>query len=299
MNDTPKMQKLSKISIFLLSIISCHVIFAQSQYPSPIEEHSRAHERVEKIDHNGLSFEFENLLPKPIEVYIPNKKFNCDSTSLIIHFHGSSYVPKYAVDHSDRHFILATVNLGHGSSAYEKPFIKNDKFVELINTISDSLNMIFENIYISSFSAGYGAVRAILNNSKYFKIIDGVILLDGLHTDYYPDRLTIADGGKLNIDKLSCFLELANQAINENKTLIITHSEIFPGTYASTTETANYLINELGLNRKSILKWGVIGMQQTSEVSIGNFHVFGFAGNTAPDHIDHFHALYSLIQFLK
>ena len=123
--------------------------------------------------------------------------------------------------------------------------------------------------------------------------------MDGLHTDYIPDKLTIADGGKLNIDKLSCFLELANQAVKENKSFIITHSEIFPGTYASTTETTNYLINELGLKRKSVLKWGALGMQQTSEVNSGNFWVLGFAGNTAPDHIDHFHALYNYLHYLK
>ena len=57
---------------------------------------------------------------------MPNNKFNCDSTSLLIHFHGSSYVPKYAVEHAERQFVLATVNLGHGSSAYEKPFKNND-----------------------------------------------------------------------------------------------------------------------------------------------------------------------------
>jgi hypothetical protein len=32
-------------------------------------------------------------------------------------------------------------------------------------------------------------------------------------------------------------------------------------------------------------------MQQTSEARAGRFLLLGFAGNSAPDHLDHFHAL--------
>jgi len=32
-------------------------------------------------------------------------------------------------------------------------------------------------------------------------------------------------------------------------------------------------------------------MQQLSEASSGGFELLGFAGNSAPDHVDHFHAL--------
>lgn len=286
-------------NVIIIFFISLNLLLAQSQNPSPMVENSRAHERVEKEDPSGKTFLIDNVLSKPIEVYIPIQSCSHDSISLLIHFHGASYIPIHAVEQTDKPFVLATVNLGHGSSAYEKPFADNDKFIELITAISDSSKMVFSNIYLSVFSAGYGSVRAILNNPLYFDKIDGIFLLDGLHTDYVPEKLTLADGGKLNTDKLNCFLEFAKLATKGDKTFIITHSEIFPGTYASTTETANYLINNLGLKRKSVLKWGVLGMQQTSEVSIGNFHVIGFAGNTAPDHIDHFHALYNLLQYIE
>jgi hypothetical protein len=32
-------------------------------------------------------------------------------------------------------------------------------------------------------------------------------------------------------------------------------------------------------------------MQQLSEVRAGRFELLGFAGNTAPDHIDHLHGM--------
>ena len=283
----------------LIFIFCQNLLFSQSQNPSPMVEYSHTHERIDKEEFSDRSIFIENILSKPIEVYIPNQKIDNDSLSPLIHFHGSSYVPIYAVEQSEKQFVLATVNLGHGSSAYEKPFVNNDKFTELVNTVSDSLKINFSSIYLSAYSAGYGSVRAILKNPNYFDKIDGIVLLDGLHTDYVPEKLLLAEGGKLNIDKLNCFLEFAKQAVEKEKIFIIAHSEIFPGTYASTTETTNYLINEIGLKRKSVLKWGVLGMQQTSEVNVGNFHVFGFTGNTAPDHIDHLHALFNLVQYLN
>lgn len=73
--------------------------------------------------------------------------------------------------------------------------------------------------------------------------------------------------------------------------LLITHSEIFPGTFASTTETTDYLVQTLGLARTAVLRWGPGGMQQLSEVRRGRFEIMGFAGNTAPDHIDQFHGM--------
>ena len=71
----------------------------------------------------------------------------------------------------------------------------------------------------------------------------------------------------------------------------MTHSEIFPGTFASTTETADYLLRELGLHRTPVLRWGPRGMQQLSEVRAGGFELLGFAGNSAPDHIDQFQGM--------
>jgi vacuolar-type H+-ATPase subunit H len=50
------------------------------------------------------------------------------------------------------------------------------------------------------------------------------------------------------------------------KQMIVTHSEIFPGTFASTTETADWLLHALGLRRTPVLRWGPRGMQQLSEV---------------------------------
>jgi hypothetical protein len=75
------------------------------------------------------------------------------------------------------------------------------------------------------------------------------------------------------------------------KRFLVTHSEIFPGTFASTTETTDYLVQALGLKRTPVLRWGPNGMQQLSEARQGRFEILGFAGNAGPDHIDQFHGM--------
>jgi hypothetical protein len=81
--------------------------------------------------------------------------------------------------------------------------------------------------------------------------------------------------------------------------MIVTHSEIFPGTYASTTETADYILAQLGLKRRAILKWGPMGVQQLSEARAGKFLLIGYAGNSAPDHVDQLHSLPVFLKWLR
>src|SRR5207237_4329189 len=104
-------------------------------------------------------------------------------------------------------------------------------------------------IFVSAFSAGYGGVRALLSDDSIANSLDAVMLLDGLHTSYIPDRKVIAEGSALDTTKLVPFLRYARRAVEGKARLLITHSEIFPGTFASTTETTDWLIAELGLAR--------------------------------------------------
>jgi hypothetical protein len=295
-----KVVKFSLLSILLTCLYGCTVERQdapqqRSQYPSPMADAIRSHERTENKSVPGLAIQLKNVLTKPVKIYAPEMDRQLEKVDLLIHFHGASFVPERAVYDSGHPFILATVNLGSGSSVYEKPFESKHAFTELVEAVIDSvrekksIELEVSRIYLSSFSAGYGAVRAILRNHQ--ERVDGIILLDGLHTDYVPARKVLAEGGKLNEKNLTDFVQFARLAIEGRKKFLITHSAIFPGTYASTTETADFIINSLGLKRQPALKWGPGGMQLVSKTYAGNLAILGFAGNTAPDHIDHFHGL--------
>ncbi len=124
------------------------------------------------------------------------------------------------------------------------------------------------------------------------------MLLDGMHTSYVPEGQVLAAGGVLDTANLASLTEFARASVRGEKRMLIAHSEIFPGTYASTTETADRTIQSLGLRRTPVLEWGPRGMQQLSAVRIGRFEVLGFAGTTAPDHIDQLHAMRELLSRL-
>ncbi|MBT33745.1 MAG: hypothetical protein CMO01_29120 [Thalassobius sp.] len=271
------------------------------QAPSPMQEHIREHTRITDTTFTGEKIILEDVLSKPVTVYKPsgfNPTFGFD---ILIHFHGAAFVPIYAIDQLNKPIILAVVNQGSGSSAYGKPFLDTQTFDVLLeqilqNVVDESNTTNLKKVYLSSFSAGYGAVRELLKT--HFDRIDGLVILDGMHTDYIPESTPLASGGELNNEKLQGFLRFAKQAVNGDKKMLVTHSEIFPGTYASTTETSEYLINELGLTRKAVLEWGPVGMQQVSQTAAGQFQVKGFVGNTAPDHIDHLHGMEAFLGFL-
>lgn len=273
-----------------------------TQFPSPMVDNVRAHERIEDKEIPGLSIILKNVLSKPIEIYIADQGHEFDRVDLLLHFHGSSYVPKYAVYNSEHPFILAVINLGSGSLVYENAFQSGSTFPRLIELISDSVSerksteIETSRIYLSSFSAGYGAIRAILRNHQ--SVVDGIVLLDGLHTDYVPAGRVLAQGGVLNEEKLRDFVQFARLAIDGNKRFLITHSEIFPGTFASTTETTDFIINSLDLQRRPVLRWGPVGMQMLSETSVNGLTILGFAGNSAPDHVDHFHGLPTFLKII-
>lgn len=264
-------------------------------------EHARRHERAPAGQPPGIAFTIDSVLSKPVDVFIPDRPAGSagasDERTLLVHLFGAAYVPMHAVTSAGGGYVLAVVNLGGGSAAYERPLSDTAVWAELLRRVRQETSartggrVHLGRVAVSAFSAGYGGVRALLSDDRTAAAIDAVVLLDGLHTSYLPERAVLAEGGALDTAKLVPFLRYARRAIAGQARLLITHSEIFPGTFASTTETTDWLIAALGLSRTPVLAWGPGGMQQLSEVRRGGLTILGFAGNTGPDHVDHLHGL--------
>lgn len=273
-----------------------------SQNPSPMQEGIRVHERIVDKPLAGLSRSITGLLPKSVSVFVPESARDADGVDILIHFHGAAFISNTAVAKSKYPIVAVNVHLGAGSAAYERPFLDETVFPRLVRQVKVVLDeehidtITPPRVFLSGFSAGSGAIRAILR--YHVDAIDGVLLLDGLHTDYVPDRVVLSEGGALNTDQLEPFLTFAKMAVDGEKRLLVTHSEIFPGTFSSTTETTDYLISVLGLQRTPVLEWGPVGMQLLSRTEAGRLTILGFAGNTAPDHVDHFHGLPEFLPLL-
>ena len=228
------------------------------QNPSPMVDRTRPHPRIPQTEAIGRRVELKSL--KGARLFV-GQRFNPKRpASLVIHFHGAPWLIERHVSRYLLSAALITVQLGSGSSAYRRPFEQAELFPALVDEASRELNLqpSWASITLTAFSAGYGAVREILRRPEYFTIVDNVLLLDAMHTSYIPEEKPLADGGALDSSGLDVFVKFAREAVAGRKGFVFTHSEIFPGTYSSTTECADYLLEQLNLKRRSELRQGPI-----------------------------------------
>ena len=257
------------------------------QNPSPMVEHTRAHPRLPKDEPPGRH---ESLSMGTL--FIPAQLKLKSPTPVLFFFHSPDYVPEQAAGNN---MVVVTIRLGAGSSTYAKPFTDPELFANLLHEAEQKAGVPLRPVTLAGWSAGCGAIRQIMSTPKYYDEIHNTILIDGIHTSYVNGKPGPLES-EIDPQPLQIFVKLVRDAIAGKRRVLITHTEIFPGTFASTTETADYILNQVGLHRKPIVKWGPMGTQELSKVSSGKFLLVGFAGNSAPDHIDQ---LQSFPEFLK
>lgn len=256
-----------------------------AQNPSPMVEHTREHPRLKEERPPG------KRIPLKIgALFLPDKLPK--DAPLVLHFHGGTWIPEVAAAKND--VAVIGVQLGSGSSVYGKPFADAKTFAELLQEAEMKSERKFVRIGLTAWSAGYGAVRAIMKSADNYERVDFVLLLDGLHAGYVNGKPGPKES-ELIAEDLAVFVKLTKDAIAGKKQFTLTHTEIFPGTFASTTETADYLLKQVNLKRKAVLRWGPMKTQILCEVKEGGFHLISFAGNSAPDHVDVLHALPELL----
>jgi hypothetical protein len=256
------------VGLVALFLAACGNDSSESPPPLPVASYTNHHESLS----TG-------------ELFVPADYAPLSEIDVVVHFHGANGV-------TEEQFILpaalVTVNFNGLSSAYSGPFSDPS----LLETILDEAvakaglargieNPVFGRVVLSSFSAGYGAIREILLAANYD--VYGVVLADSLHAGYY--------NAQPNPWQMEPFVDFAKKAASGTGSMTLSHSAIMPGSYASTTETADLLIADTSATRISVDLWNPLGMHQVSEAVTGNFRVRGFAGQTGADHMDHLYYL--------
>ncbi|MBI4907903.1 MAG: hypothetical protein HY820_30035 [Acidobacteria bacterium] len=260
------------------------VMVAQSpQNPSPMVEHRREHPRLSKAGPPGRR--------DPLSVgtlFAPKGARIRNGMPLLVFFHGGTWLPEVAA--AQRKAAVLHVQIGAGSGVYGRAFAEPARFRQWIGEAETKWGVKFGRVSLGGWSAGNGAIRAILRDAASYDRVAAVISIDGIHTDYVTGKPGPQESD-LAPAHLEYWLQYARDAMAGRKQLLIAHTEIFPGTYASTTETADWLIKELGLKARPVLRWGPMRTQQLSEAKRGKFELRGYAGNSAPDHVDLLHSL--------
>lgn len=206
---------------------------------------------------------------------------------VVIHFHGHEPIRKEFVK-TAKGAVLVGIDLGIGSGAYSKAFAAPNVFPALLQSIERGMaqhtgnkNAHIRKLALSSWSAGYGAIEQILRQPASKKV-DSVILLDSLHAGYVDEQ-----AGTLKVEMIEPFIEFAKRAAAKKVFMYMSHSSIIPPGYASTAETAAYVVKQLKGKPKKSTRQDVLGLDMYERFDKGFFKMRGYTGNDKPDHCAH------------
>ncbi|MFM1902916.1 MAG: hypothetical protein RLZZ440_816 [Planctomycetota bacterium] len=212
------------------------------------------------------------------------------SHELIVHFHGAVDAVRRAMERDCGGETVLLVTMPGLSAAYSQPFRDDPALFESLlgaawdrsSTFTDSqVPSDWERITLSSFSAGYGAIREILRSPAAGRI-DAIVAADSI----YAGLDAAAGERRVSEADMAGFLAFARRAVTGSKVFVIAHSAQ-PTPYASTTETADYLLAKLRLRRGDAAAGTDPEFMLVSRCERGGFLVTGYAGESAAAHLHH------------
>ncbi|TKD10146.1 hypothetical protein [Polyangium fumosum] len=253
-----------------------------------------------KLKREGHVFVNGGLLHVP-----PKFRSDDGAFDLYMHFHGNTNLVEESATSAGLNALVYTVNLGNGSGPYEDKFSVVGVLDQTIDKIQDTAkkqglrDARVRRVALGSWSAGYGALAKLLDVTKNVERIDSVLVLDGIHAAYVDPKAKTVDPVRL-----SPFLRFAKLASEGKRLFTITHSNIGGTEYASSSESADALLREVGAERapaqatpprvttKTALAAFNKGAQetrleQTTEGRKGGLHVRGYSGQTPDQHMAH------------
>lgn len=219
---------------------------------------------------------------------------------LLIHFHGAVDTIRAAIEKSGVDATVVVVNQPGLSAAYAAPFRDDPKlFAKLLAMPAriagdDDEDKVpaprWRRVTLSCFSAGYGAVREVLRDQLSADRVDAIVAADSIYAGLVDE--TVPAGGVRRVDPrdMAGFLAFARAAAAGEKVFLVTHSAQ-PTPYASTTETADYLLHHLGMAREPLAAVDGEEFPETSQACRGRFEVRGCAGASGPAHLFHLRSI--------
>lgn len=207
---------------------------------------------------------------------------------LLVHFHGDPQTVWNNALYAKLNTIVLTVNYSGASSAYAGPFSNNRLFGSIL---SESLAVVraqpdfsstlaWDQLGVSSFSAGYGAVREILKSASYRSDIDALLAADSLYAT------TAGDGTPLDSQMVD-YKTFASLAHAGSKTFLFSHSQVLTYTYENTMETGDELLHHLGVSATAHNVNGLGTLNFYRYAESGNFRLWGALGADPDAHLEH------------
>jgi hypothetical protein len=207
---------------------------------------------------------------------------------LLVHFHGDPQTVWNNAKYAKLNTVIVTVNYSGLSSAYSTPFSNAALFQTLLDEaltkvrqqadIPDTLQ--WDQLGVSSFSAGYGAVREILKSASYRSQIDALLAADSLYAS------TAGDGTPVD-SQMADYKTFATLAKNGSKTFLFSHSQVPTYTYETTGECGDELMQHLGVAASPFNSNGLGTLNFYRRAQSGNFRLWGASGADGDSHLEH------------
>jgi hypothetical protein len=236
------------------------------------------------------------------ELFVPKGLEVADGPiDLVVHLHGSAELMERNLTQAGNRAVLVTVSLNGLSSVYTRQFANPETFLGLVNEAAQKTsshlpgeNVSFRRVVVSSFSAGFGGVRELLKSEECYRRIDSIVMADSIYAGYVDDSRERGVDPKL----MAGFLRFARDAVGGKKQLVISHCQLQPDGYASTAETADFLVRELGLTRRAVQESWSDRWECESRCEQSGLRILGFRGATGADHMQHLRNIGRLWKFL-
>jgi hypothetical protein len=220
---------------------------------------------------------------------------------LLVHFHGDPQTYWNNAQWAHLNAIIVTVNYNGLSSAYETPFGNTSLFQQIMDEALTKVraetdfadNLQWDKLGVSSFSAGYGAVRQILKQSGYRNDIDCLLAADSLYASF-----TNANDHTPLDSQMVDYRTYASLAAAGSKTFIFSHSQVPTYTYCETRECADDLMAWVGTSATPYTGVGLGTLDFYRHAKKGNFEVWGANGSDGDSHLEHLRYIGQFLQEL-
>jgi hypothetical protein len=218
-------------------------------------------------------------------LFEPDAMVRKPSVTLTIHFHGA---PWFAIGEHLRRGLdgpMIAFDNGQGSNAYRRPFEDRQRLARWVRTLEKTLGTKVDRIDISSYSAGYGAVREIVKSPEYVRLVHRIVLADSVYAGYEPifPGAATRRPAQADIEPWRRFVRLAAEG---KKQFVLTHSQVPTGTYANSVMCARWVGMMAGRTAEVVMRPG--GQYPLlTRLDQGGLHIWGYAGDDANAHIVH------------
>ncbi|MBW2454976.1 MAG: hypothetical protein JRI68_10715 [Deltaproteobacteria bacterium] len=284
--------------------------FAAQQVAAPPTAQPQPTPATAKVETSGWRIKHDGYVPISGGVLLTPKTFapSEEGYDLAIHFHGDVQIVHESYEHAGINAAVAVINLGVRSGVYSDHYAVPGTLEALLAQIDKGLRKRgvekpkLRRLAFTAWSAGYGAIESILEHRRAPHAqndpLDAILVLDGVHAGFEE-----GDPKRVKLRSVRNFVHAARAASEGQLMFSLTHSEIDPVEYASTTLTAAFLLKKIdaAVSDNPVLPLppqllldaakGAVKehkrMIPTADTRVGMFRVQGFKGNTQDHHSAH------------